>query len=221
MRTQRNRHDPTARCFEKLDNIRSCVYSATISFGAQGVAGSNPIAPRYSGDISKFAPERILVRLAPAGFVIEVAEIVVHEGDEPDVVAHLFHADVLPRQHLTQVYFSLSEQIRPQWCTVPFSRAADLEVGEALVERRRPGVELAGHAVERRYQCARSAPPVLRRCNPATSRNHQRAKTRLRQIGYHPTVGDETRDEPALTGCEHSVRIRRVPAKSIQYSLRG
>ena len=30
-----------------------------------------------------------------------------HEGDEPDVVAHLFHADVLPRLHLTQVDLSL------------------------------------------------------------------------------------------------------------------
>jgi len=40
-------------------------------------------------------PEGAIERFQPAGLVIEVAEIVIHEGDEPDLIAHLFDADAL------------------------------------------------------------------------------------------------------------------------------
>jgi hypothetical protein len=36
--------------------------------------------------------------LEPAGLVVEVAEIVLHEADQSDLVAHLPDADVLPPQ---------------------------------------------------------------------------------------------------------------------------
>ncbi len=39
--------------------------------------------------------------LQPAGFVIEVTEIAVHEADEPNVVADLLDADLLASKHGT------------------------------------------------------------------------------------------------------------------------
>jgi hypothetical protein len=57
----------------------------------------------YSGHIGTLRPEGVRDRLEPTGLVVEVAEFVVHEGDEPDPIAHLFHADVLSSKHLTQV----------------------------------------------------------------------------------------------------------------------
>ena len=50
-----------------------------------------------------FGPNGILDRLEPARLIVEVAEIVVHEGDEPDPVAHLLHPDVLAGKDLTQI----------------------------------------------------------------------------------------------------------------------
>jgi hypothetical protein len=41
--------------------------------------------------------------------VIEESKVVLHEGDEPNPVAHLLDADVLPGEHLTQVDFALAE----------------------------------------------------------------------------------------------------------------
>ena len=40
-------------------------------------------------------PEGILEWFEPACLIVEVAQIIVHEGDEPDPFAHLFDADVL------------------------------------------------------------------------------------------------------------------------------
>ena len=41
--------------------------------------------------------------LEPAGLGVEIAEVVVHEADEPDTVGDLFDADQLTRKHGTQV----------------------------------------------------------------------------------------------------------------------
>lgn len=41
--------------------------------------------------------------------MIEESQVVVHEGDEPNSIAHLLDADVLAGEHLTQVDFALAE----------------------------------------------------------------------------------------------------------------
>lgn len=46
--------------------------------------------------------ERIVDRFQPARLIVEVAEIVLHKGDEPDPLAHLPDADVLAREHVTE-----------------------------------------------------------------------------------------------------------------------
>ena len=48
---------------------------------------------------------RVIDGLEPAGIEIEVTEIVLHEADEPNLVAHLFDADPLAGEHGAQVYF--------------------------------------------------------------------------------------------------------------------
>ncbi len=47
--------------------------------------------------------ERVLNRLQPHGLGIEVAEIVLHEADEPDTVGHLLDADTLAGEHGAEV----------------------------------------------------------------------------------------------------------------------
>lgn len=42
-------------------------------------------------------------RLEPARLVVEGAEIVVHEGDEPEMVVDLLHAHVLAGKDLAQI----------------------------------------------------------------------------------------------------------------------
>ena len=42
-----------------------------------------------------FRSEGILDRFEPAGLVVEVAEIIVHEADEPNLLADLLDADAL------------------------------------------------------------------------------------------------------------------------------
>jgi len=37
--------------------------------------------------------------------MVEKAEIVVHEGDEPDFLAHLFDAHLLPGEHCAEINF--------------------------------------------------------------------------------------------------------------------
>lgn len=41
--------------------------------------------------------------------MIKVAQIAVHEGDEPDFIAHLLNPHVLSGEHLTEVDLSLVE----------------------------------------------------------------------------------------------------------------
>lgn len=41
--------------------------------------------------------------------MVEVAQVVVHEGDEPDFIAHLLDSHVLSGEHLTEVDLSLIE----------------------------------------------------------------------------------------------------------------
>src|SRR5262249_57230255 len=48
--------------------------------------------------------ERIVDRFQSARLIVEVAEIVLHEGDEPQALGHLRHADILPREHLTEIH---------------------------------------------------------------------------------------------------------------------
>jgi hypothetical protein len=58
----------------------------------------------YSEDIGKhFRTERVLDRFQPTGFVVEVAQIGMHEGYEPDALADLGHAHVLARKDVAQV----------------------------------------------------------------------------------------------------------------------
>jgi hypothetical protein len=50
--------------------------------------------------------------------VVEVAEIVVHEGDESDFLAHLFDAHLLPSEHGAEIDFLPIEAMRPHAVTV-------------------------------------------------------------------------------------------------------
>ena len=50
--------------------------------------------------------ERVLDRLKPRGLGIEVAEIVLHEADEPDAVGDLLDANLLSGEHGTDVNFA-------------------------------------------------------------------------------------------------------------------
>ena len=43
------------------------------------------------------------------GFVVEVAQVILHEGDEPDPLAHLRHPHILPRKHLTETDLATRE----------------------------------------------------------------------------------------------------------------
>jgi hypothetical protein len=42
-----------------------------------------------------FGPEGIIDRFEPACLAVEVAEIIVHKADQPNLIAHLFDADAL------------------------------------------------------------------------------------------------------------------------------
>ena len=73
------------------------------------VAGSNPArgAKAFqvrSGHIGfslyrrlgqQFWPEGVLWWFEPACLIVEIPKIIVHEGDEPNLFAHLFDSDVL------------------------------------------------------------------------------------------------------------------------------
>ena len=37
--------------------------------------------------------------------MVEVTEIIVHKGDKPDFLAHLFDTHLLPREHSTEIDF--------------------------------------------------------------------------------------------------------------------
>jgi hypothetical protein len=44
-------------------------------------------------------------RFQLARFVVEVPQVVIHEGHEPDVLVGLFHADLLARKDLADIHF--------------------------------------------------------------------------------------------------------------------
>src|ERR1043166_8448929 len=44
---------------------------------------------------NSFDPNGVLDRCQPARLIVEIAQIVLHEGDKPDALADLRHADVL------------------------------------------------------------------------------------------------------------------------------
>jgi len=50
-----------------------------------------------------------LQRFESAGLVVEVSQIVVHEGDEPDVLVGLFDSDGLTGEDGTEIDFAAPE----------------------------------------------------------------------------------------------------------------
>ena len=50
--------------------------------------------------------EGIIDRFESAGLIVEIAQVVMHEGDEPDVLVDLLDADLLSPKHLTDVNFA-------------------------------------------------------------------------------------------------------------------
>jgi hypothetical protein len=71
----------------------------------------------YSEHIGNFRTEGILDRFEPAPLIVEVADVVVHEGDEPDALGHLGDADLLPGTWLKLILRAL-QQMRPQLVTI-------------------------------------------------------------------------------------------------------
>ena len=58
----------------------------------------------YSEHIGNtFGPKGFVDRLEPAHLVVKIAQIVLHEGDEPDALADLRDADVLAGKHVTEI----------------------------------------------------------------------------------------------------------------------
>jgi hypothetical protein len=50
-----------------------------------------------AGDMrNSFRTKRVVDRFESAGLIVEVAQIVVHEGDEPDVLVHWLTATFCP-----------------------------------------------------------------------------------------------------------------------------
>ncbi len=102
----------------------------------------------YSGDIGNtFGPKGIVDRFEPAGLIVEIPQIVVHEGDEPDPLADLRHADILPRKHVAEIHFLAFE-------------ADPAAVSPTLKKRRNlDGWSTGGpaHGEPRRFFCVSSA----------------------------------------------------------------
>ena len=83
------------------------------------VRGSNPLGRAtsvrsipdtwvtvYSGDMgNSFGPKGVGDRFEPTCLVVEVAEIVVHEGGEPKMFVDLFDSDGLAGEDLAEVDF--------------------------------------------------------------------------------------------------------------------
>ena len=57
--------------------------------------------------------ERIVDPFETARLVVEVAQIVPHDGDEPDAPADLCHADVLSREDRTEIHLLALETDPP------------------------------------------------------------------------------------------------------------
>ena len=62
----------------------------------------------------QFRTERIIDRFQPTRFVVEIAQVGVHEGNEPDVLADLFHAHFLCAKTWLTLVFRRCQQMRPQ-----------------------------------------------------------------------------------------------------------
>src|SRR5688500_20207189 len=45
-------------------------------------------------------------RSSDLGLIVKIAQIVVHEGDEPDVLVHLLHPHLLASKHLADVHLA-------------------------------------------------------------------------------------------------------------------
>ena len=72
--------------------------------------------------------ERDLDGFEPAGLVVEIAEIVIHEGDEPDILADLFDAHLLPSKYDAEIDFL------PIEADAPARRHGDSLIVEWVVE---------------------------------------------------------------------------------------
>ena len=56
----------------------------------------------YSGDMgNNFGPKGLSIG-SSLQVVIEIAEVIVHKGDEPDVLVDLLHAHLLARQRIEE-----------------------------------------------------------------------------------------------------------------------
>jgi hypothetical protein len=66
-----------------------------------------------------FGPNGLSIRFEPAGLVVEIAQIVLYEDDEPDPLADLRHPDVFAvANRWLRFPFRPLKQIRPQRVTV-------------------------------------------------------------------------------------------------------
>ncbi len=81
----------------------------------------------YSEHIGNtFRAERIFDRLDSSHLVVEVAQIVLHEGDEPDALADLRDAHVLPGEDVTEMILRPWKQIRPQCVTLDWGKMSPM-----------------------------------------------------------------------------------------------
>src|SRR5690349_6224624 len=56
-----------------------------------------------------FRPEGIVDRFEPACLVIEIAQVILHEADQPNAVPDLGDADVLSGEGVTEIHFPALE----------------------------------------------------------------------------------------------------------------
>ena len=82
--------------------------------GSSNLSGRANLAFVYSEDMGNFSGEGVGRALDPTALIVEEAEVVVHEADEPDVVSDFPHADVLSRKDLTEVDLGSSEAQSPR-----------------------------------------------------------------------------------------------------------
>ena len=101
---------------------------------ASGFAGIGAACEAGCG-IQNFRSERVLEWFEPAGLVIEVAEIIIHEGDEPDFLAHLFDADLLSGEDGAEIDFPAIE------ADAPARGYGDDLVMERVIELGQAGIE--------------------------------------------------------------------------------
>ena len=73
--------------------------------------------------------------VAPARLVVEIFQVVLHKADEPNVVADLGNAHVLPREGMTQIHFP------PVQTNPPATRHEHRRVVEGLGERLQAAID--------------------------------------------------------------------------------